>query len=145
MFFSLQCLCWYPTYISNQLLQCYYLSMDASFIQCILFRHKPVLVVPFSMSNISCFSDLHTFSHTKKNHQGNSNRNRSPLNLYQVHHDIQNTDGFWRWNAQPYFSHADIDSIIICVLPRWDLAIHTVSRKLDIIDLTDCLLIQSLR
>ena len=64
--------------------------------------------------------------------------------LYQVHHDIQNTKGFWWWNRQPYFPHANLDSFIVCVLPRWNLVIHTVSQKLDIIDLTDSLSIRSL-
>jgi len=95
-------------------------------------------------SNIFRFADLYIYSHTKKHYQGNSNRNWSPLDLYQVHHDIQNTNGFRRWNTQPYFSHENLDSFIVCILPWWNLVIHTVSQKLDIIDLTDDLFIQSL-
>jgi len=83
-------------------------------------------------------------SHTKKHHQGNNNSNRSRPDLYQVHHDIQNKKGVWRWNAQPYFLHENLESFIVCVLSRWNLVIHTVSPKLDIIDLIDGLYIQSL-
>jgi len=83
-------------------------------------------------------------SHTKKNYQGNNNCNRGPLDMYQVYHDIQNTAGCWWWNTRLYFSHANINSIIVCILPRWNVAIHTVSWKLDIVNLTDGLFIQSL-
>ena len=90
------------------------------------------MLPPLSMcTTIFRFSDLHIYSHTKKSYQGNSNRNWSTLDLYQVHHDIQNTNGFWRWNAQPYFSHENIDSIIVCFLPRWNVVIHAVSPKLE--------------
>jgi len=88
-------------------------------------------------SNIFYFADLHIYSHTKKNCQGNNYRNRSPLDLYQVHHDIQNAEGFSWWNVRAYFLHEGLDPFIVRVLPRWDLVIHPVSQKLDIIDLTD--------
>jgi len=94
-------------------------------------------------SNIFHFADLHIYSHTKKNYQGNNYRSRSPLDLYQVHHDIQNAEGFSWWNARAYFLHEGLDPFIVCVLPQWDLVIHPVSRKLDIIDLTDGIFTQS--
>ena len=101
-----------------------------------------MFLVLFSMcSSIFRFDDLHD---TKKNYQGNSNSNRSPLDLYQVYHGIQNTKGLGWWNAQPFSSHENLDSFIVCVLPRWNLVIHTVSQKIDIINITDCLSIQSL-
>jgi len=94
--------------------------------------------------NIFRFADMHIYPHTKKNYQGDSNHNWSPLDIYQVYYDIQNTESFWWRNAHPYFPHADIYSFIVCILPRWDLFIYTVSQRLDIIDLTDGLSIQSL-
>jgi len=119
--------------------------MVAGEIQGISITYTPGMLVPLSMcSKIFRFADLDIDSHIKKNHQGNSNRNRSPLDIYQVYHDIQNTDGFWWWNAQPYFSHENLNSFIICILPRWNIVIHTVSPELEIIDLTDDLCIQSL-
>ena len=42
------------------------------------------------------------------------------------------------------FLHEKLDSFTVCILPRWNLFIHTVSPKLAIIDLTDGLLIQCL-
>ena len=45
-------------------------------------------------SNIFHFSNLHIYSHTKKNYQGNNYYSHSPLDLYQVDHDIQNAEGF---------------------------------------------------
>jgi len=50
-------------------------------------------------SNIFYFADLHIYYHTKKNYQGNNYRSRSPLDIYQVHHDIQNAENFLWWNA----------------------------------------------
>jgi len=43
--------------------------------------------------NIFRFSDLHIYSHTKKNYQGDNNRNRSPLDIYLVYHEMKNTKG----------------------------------------------------
>jgi len=91
--------------------------------------------------NIFRFADMHIYPHTKKNYWGDSNHNWSPLDIYQVYYDIQNTESFWWRNVYPYLSHADIYSFI---LPQWDLVIYTVSQRLDIIDLTDGLSIQSL-
>jgi len=83
-------------HMSNQFRGCYSLSMVASQIQRIFLMYNTILIVPLSMfSHMFCFVDLQIHSHTKKNHQGNDNSNRSPLDLYQVHHDIQNTVGFW--------------------------------------------------
>ena len=119
--------------------------MVAGWVHRIFTMYNPVLIVPLSTcSNIFRFSGLHIYSYTKKNYQGDDNRNRGPLDIYQVHHDIQNTNGFWRGDTKPYFSHENLDSFIVCILPRWNVLIHTVSRKLDIIDLTDGLSIQSL-
>jgi len=94
--------------------------------------------------NIFRFSDLHVYPHTKKNYQGGNHRNWSPPDIYQVRHDIQNTKGFRWWNTRPDFPYENVNSFIVRVLPRWDDVIHTVSRKLDIVDLTDDLSIQSL-
>ena len=80
--------------------------------------------------NIFYCTNLHV-SYTKKHYQGDNNINRNPLDLYQVHYDIQNTDGFWWWNRQSDLSHENLDSFIVCILPRWNLAIHTVSPKLE--------------
>jgi len=41
---------------------------------------------------------------------------------------------------RPYFLHANLHSFIVCVLPRWDTFIHTVSSNPEIIDVTDCIL-----
>jgi len=94
--------------------------------------------------NIVRFPDLDIYPPIKKNYQSNNNRNRSPVDIYQVHYDIQNTKGFQWWNTRPDFPHENIDSFIVRVLPRWNIVIHTVSQKLDIIDLTDDLSIQYL-
>jgi len=76
-------------HISIQFPDCYPLSMVAGGPQHILIMYTPVLLVPTSMcSNIFRSADLHVYSHTKKNCQGDSNRNRSRLDIYQVHHDI---------------------------------------------------------
>jgi len=45
--------------------------------------------------SIFFFADLHIYSHAKKNYQSDNNGYRSPLDIYQVHHDVQNTEGFW--------------------------------------------------
>jgi len=87
--------------------------------------------------NIFRFSDLHIYSHMKKHYQGNNSGNWSPLDIYQVYHHIQNTKGSQWWNTQQYFPHENVNSFIVRVLPRWNVVIHTVSRKLDIIDPTD--------
>ena len=92
--------------------------MVAGWVHRIFTMYNPVLIVPLSTcSNIFRFSGLHIYSYT---------------------------NGFWRWDTKPYFSHENLDSFIVCILPRWNVLIHTVSRKLDIIDLTDGLSIQSL-
>ena len=44
---------------------------------------------------------------------------------------------------QLYLSYKNLESFIVCVLPRWNLVIHTVSPKLNIVDLTDGLSIYS--
>ena len=104
----------------------------------ILMVWSRVWIVPLSMcSDILCSADLYVSLHTKKYYQGYSNSDRSPLDLHQVYHDIQNTESFWWWNTQPYFSHANLYSFIICFLPRWNSLIHTVSPRIDIVDLTD--------
>ena len=104
--------------MSNQFLGCYPLFIVAGGVQRLLIIYTTVLVVPLSMcSNIFFFVDLQTYSHGKKDYQGDSNSNRSPLDLYQVYYDIQNTNGFRRWNTRSSFSHENLDSFIVCVLP----------------------------
>ena len=44
--------------------------------------------------NMFCVADLLIYYHTKKDYQDDSNRNRSPADLDQVFHDIQNTTGY---------------------------------------------------
>ena len=93
---------------------------------------------------VFCFADLHIYSDTKKNCQGDSHIDWSSLDLHQVYHDIQNTEGSWWWNRQPYFVHANFHSFTVCVLPWWNLVIHTMSPNLVILDLTKGLSIQYL-
>jgi len=76
-------------------------------------------------------------------YQSDNNINRNPLDLYKVNHNIQDTDVFGD-GIGSWISHENLDSFIVCVLLRWNLAIHTVGPKLDIIDLTDGLSIQCL-
>jgi len=124
--------------MSAQCPECKSLSMVAGKTQHIFIICNTVVMVPFSMcSNTFYVSGLHIYFHPKKNYQGNSDSNWSPLDLYQVYNDIQNTKGLWWWNMQLYLSHKNLESFIVCVLPRWNLVIHTVSPKLDIVDLTD--------
>ena len=144
-FFRLRCLCWYLTHMPTHLVECYSLSMVAGGMKCIYLIQHTDLAVPMSTcSNMFCVADLHIYCHTKKNCQDDSNRNRSPVDLDQVYLDIQNTKDFRWWDTRPYFTHANLDSVIVCILPRWNVVIHTVSRKLDIINPTDGLSIQSL-
>jgi len=104
--------------------------MAAGWMKRLFFIHKTDLPVPMSMcSNMFCFADLHIYSHTKKNCQDDSNRNRNPVDLYQIYCDIQNTKGFQWWDTRSYFTHANFDSFIVCILPRSNLVIHTVSPK----------------
>ena len=117
-------------YMLNQFPQFYFLSMVAGRIQRIFIICRTGLMLHLSMcSNIFCFA-ICWFILTKKNCQGNNNINWSPLDHYQVYHDIRNTAGFWWWNTWLYFSHANLDLFIVCILPRWNIVIHTVSWKL---------------
>ena len=104
--------------------------MVAGWMTRLFFLHKTDLAVPMSMcSNMFCVADLHIYCHKKKNCQDNSNHNRSPVDLDQVYDDIQNTKGFQWWDTRPYSPRANLDSSLVCVLPRWNLVIHTVSPK----------------
>ena len=81
--------------MSTQLLECYFLSMTAGGMEHISFIQKTDLTVPMSMcSNMFCVADLHIYFHIKKDYEGDSNRNRSPVDLDQVYHDIQRTKCF---------------------------------------------------
>jgi len=104
--------------------------------QHILLLYKASLLVPFSMFS-NMFLSANVSSHTKKHYQGDNNSNRSPLDFYQVYHDIQDTEVFRRWNAHPYLLHENLNSSIVCILPRWNNLIHTVSPNLDIINSSD--------
>ena len=46
---------------------------------------------------------------------------------------MQNKKGIQWWDTRPYFTHANLDSFIVCVLPRWNLVTHTVSLKNEIL------------
>jgi len=79
----------------NQFPERWYLSMVAGRMKCLFIKQNTDLEVRMSMcSNMFCVTDLDIYSHTKKNCQDDGNRNRSPVDLDQVYHDIQNTKDF---------------------------------------------------
>ena len=100
---------------------------------CILMMLRLLRSRIFCMSLLCGITCL--FSH-KKNCQDYYNSDCSPHDFDQVYYDIQDTEGSSAWNMQASFSHPNLHSSIICILPRWDPFIHTMSSNVYIISLT---------
>ena len=84
-----------------------------------------------------CFVNLHAYSHAKKHCQDSHNSDRGPVDFYQAYCDIQDTEVFWWWSTQSYFLYANLHSCVVCILPRWDPFIRTVSpTNINIINIT---------
>ena len=92
---------------------CYPLFIVAREVQRLLIIYTTILVVPLSMcSNIFSLLTCKFILMGKRIIRATA----TAIEVLLIYHDIQNTNGFQRWNTHPSFSHENLNLFIVCVL-----------------------------